>query len=163
MGSGLEWRRPISHDVELLIERHGRRVMRLLLDILQHDQDAEDAWQETWTAIWSARRRLKADRDPWPYIRLTAIRKALDRSRKEYPGRLDHEPLAQAPRDVTPLAELKCLPALERTVLVLHFWEGLSVREIAGALDVQEGSVKTWMFRGRQQLRHLLTKCKEAR
>jgi len=146
----------IAHDFDELIERHGRRVMRLLLDVLQHDQDAEDAWQETWAAVWKARRRLKSDRDPWPFVRVTAIRKALDRRRQEHPRRLEEEPLAPVPRDAGSPAELERLAFRERTVLVLHFWEGLSVEEIAADLGVPVGTIKTWMFRGRERLRNLL-------
>jgi len=160
---GAERRACIAHDVEALIERHGRRVMRLLLDLLQHDQDAEDAWQETWAAVWKARRRLRNDRDPWPFVRVTAIRKAVDRRRQGRPHRLEHEPPARAPERADPVAELERLPFQERTVLVLHFWEGLSVQEIAATLGSPVGTVKTWMFRGRERLRHWLGETKEAR
>lgn len=153
---GPERRAFIAHDLEALIERHGRRLMRLLLDVLRHEQDAEDAWQETWAAVWKARRRLRSDRDPWPFVRVTAVRKALDRRRKERPRRLEHEPSAPVPRDGGGLAELDRLEFRERTVLVLHFWEGLSVQEIAVALGVPVGTIKTWMFRGRERLRNLL-------
>ena len=49
--------------------------------------------------------------------------------------------------------DLGSLPTEQRTCLALFFWEGLSIREIAAKLGVPEGTVKTWMFRGRAQLR----------
>lgn len=150
------WRGSIAHDVEELIERHGGRVMRILLDVLRHQQDAEDAWQETWASVWKARRRLAPDRDAWPFIRATAIRKALDRRRGARFQGLDAEPQAPAKTDAEPPDLMARLPLGERTVLVLYFWEGLSVREIGEALDTPEATVKTWMFRGRERLRKLM-------
>jgi RNA polymerase sigma factor (sigma-70 family) len=56
-----------------------------------------------------------------------------------------------------PELDLSSLTKEQRAVLVLHFWEGLSVKEIATELLVPTNTVKTWMHRGRSQLRsHLL-------
>ena len=152
----------IARRIEILIERHGRKVMRLLLEVLDHAQDAEDAWQETWCAIWRARRRLSTGRNAWPFIRTTAVRKALDgRRRKRCLAMPREEPLAREARKDGLPPELRLLPLRERAALVLYFWEGLSVVDIAQTLQVPEGTVKTWMFRGRQRLRRWLTERKE--
>jgi len=45
------------------------------------------------------------------------------------------------------------LPQSQREVLHLFYWDELSVGEIAGALRMPEGSVKTLLFRGRHGLR----------
>lgn len=45
------------------------------------------------------------------------------------------------------------LPQSQREVLHLFYWDELSVGEIAGALRMPEGSVKTLLFRGRNALR----------
>ena len=52
--------------------------------------------------------------------------------------------------------DLARLPEEQRLCLTLFFWEGLSVRQIAERLAVPEGTVKTWMFRGRARLRRQL-------
>jgi RNA polymerase sigma-70 factor (ECF subfamily) len=43
-----------------------------------------------------------------------------------------------------------------REVLVKHYFEDLSVVQIAAALGLSEANVKVRLFRGRQQLAHLL-------
>lgn len=45
------------------------------------------------------------------------------------------------------------LPRSQREVLHLFYWDELSVGEIAAALRMPEGSVKTLLFRGRNALR----------
>jgi RNA polymerase sigma-70 factor (ECF subfamily) len=141
--------------IEALIESHGGRVMRLLRRMLSDPSLAEDAWQETWGAVWKALPRLRAG-DPWPFLRKTAERKAVDALRGTKSARLvtgsDPEPAARA-RAASPPIDLGFLPPGQRECLALFFWGGLSVREIATRLGVAEGTVKTWMFRGRALLR----------
>jgi len=45
------------------------------------------------------------------------------------------------------------LPAGWRAVLALRYAEGLSVAEVAAALDLPENTVKTRLFRAREALR----------
>lgn len=137
--------------------------MRLLLQVLDHRHDAEDAWQDVWFAIWRSKDRLLEDRDPWPYIRSAALRKALDRRRKRRPTLVgDLEPVQPAAVTGPEMPDLKRLPPKERACLVLFFWEAMSVSEIAEALDVPTGTVKTWMFRGRARLKAAARGRKEA-
>ena len=59
----------INAYLEPLVAAHGGAVMRLLSDVLHHREEAEDAYQDTWYAVWQARERLRAGRNPWPFIR----------------------------------------------------------------------------------------------
>ena len=51
---------------------------------------------------------------------------------------------------------MESLPSRFRAPIVLREIEGLSYREIAEALSCREGTVKSRINRGRQQLRELL-------
>jgi RNA polymerase sigma factor (sigma-70 family) len=48
------------------------------------------------------------------------------------------------------------LPSLPRTVLSLHYREGLSITDIASMLDCPEGTVKSHLNRGRNRLKSAL-------
>jgi RNA polymerase sigma factor (sigma-70 family) len=48
---------------------------------------------------------------------------------------------------------LAVLPFNHRAAIVLRFYIGLSIREIAAALDCQPGTVGPWITRGLKQLR----------
>jgi RNA polymerase sigma-70 factor (ECF subfamily) len=50
---------------------------------------------------------------------------------------------------------LTSLPQPERDALVLHVWEGLSYEEVAAALDVPVGTVRSRIHRARGRLREL--------
>jgi len=151
----------MSASLEALIDHHGDRTMALLARMLGNGEDARDAWQETWTAIWKALPRMRAAADPWPFIRQAAVRKAIDQLRSDRRRRdgsvslgLDAD-LRAAPtaRDTGEPINLTGLRVEERACLTLYFWEGCTVREIATSLEVPVGTVKTWMFRARSQLR----------
>ena len=54
------------------------------------------------------------------------------------------------------MAALRQLPARQRTVVVLRYYEDLSVRETAAALGVTEGTVKSQTSAALERLRSLL-------
>jgi RNA polymerase sigma factor (sigma-70 family) len=51
------------------------------------------------------------------------------------------------------LAGLRDIPLELQVVLELHYWEQCSVAEMAAALEIPEGTVKSRLRRGREQLR----------
>ncbi len=136
-------------------------MLALCRRILVNEDDAQDACQEVWFSMWRAVERLHWGRDPWPFIRKTTVRKAIDRIRvSQRQSRLEcglqMEPASEQP---APLVEvdLSCLNWEERACLVLFFWEECSVKEIAEQLRVPTGTVKTWMFRARGKLKKRLS------
>lgn len=146
--------------IETLVRVHGSRVWGLLLGLLGDRGEAEDAYQETWFDVWRSLGRLRARTRPWAYIRRTAVSRAVDRLRRrgrsrETPGLppgLEHRAPPPGWMDLT------CLRPEVRAALVLYFWGGLSVREVAGLMEVPPGTVKSWMHRGRRRLRSRLTR-----
>ena len=52
-------------------------------------------------------------------------------------------------------AAVTALPPVERDALVLHVWEGLGYEEIAQALGVPVGTVRSRLHRARTRLREL--------
>ena len=49
------------------------------------------------------------------------------------------------------------LPAKHRDAVYLHYYEGYSVAEIASIMDAREGTIKSYLKRGRDKLRKFLT------
>jgi len=52
---------------------------------------------------------------------------------------------------------IETLPPEQRLVLARFYFEELGVAEIAAAMDVPSGTIKTWLFRARESLRARLT------
>ena len=54
------------------------------------------------------------------------------------------------------LYELMELVPNHRNALYLYYYEGYSIREISRLMNARENTVKSWMRRGKQELRSLL-------
>ncbi len=60
-------------------------------------------------------------------------------------------------------AAVALLPHLQREVLILAEYEELSLEEIARAVDAEVGTVKSRLFRARENLRRVLAPLREGR
>ncbi len=60
-------------------------------------------------------------------------------------------------------AAIRALPPLQREALVLSEYEELSLEEIARAVDAEVGTVKSRLFRARENLRRALAPLREVR
>ena len=142
------------------VERWGDMVWRLALARTANVQDAEDVFQEVFLRFFRHEDELDSDehRKAW-LIRCTVNRA---NSLLSSPWRRKTVPLEVAAqvgvedqyREV--YSAVLSLPARYRAVIHLHYFEGLSVAEIAGTLNLPEGTVKSQLSRGRAFLRDLL-------
>ena len=140
---------------ELLYQRYVRSVFGLALRRLRDRQRAEDAVQETFTAVWRSAKSYRPERGPAaPWLYAVARNAIVDRqrARTEPPA----EPADSPSGDPGPLdrAEasfvawrvhraLEELPDKEREVVELAYWSGLSQSEVAEFLHIPLGTVKT--------------------
>jgi RNA polymerase sigma-70 factor (sigma-E family) len=126
---------------------------------------AEDLVQTTLTKIYVAWSRIRRDGSVDAYSRKIMVRAAIDESRRAYRRResvVDAVPEVEAVRDpgveeaVDVRRALARLPAGQRAVVVLRYWEDLSVADTAAALGKSEGTIKSQSAKGLAALRRLL-------
>ena len=142
------------------VRRWGDMVWRLALARTASVPDAEDVFQEVFLRYFRHEDRFESNehRKAW-LIRCTVNR---CKSVMASPWRKRTVPLETAEeigveddyREV--YAAVLSLPAKYRAVIHLHYFEGLSVTEIAQMLQVAEGTVKSQLSRGRALLRDML-------
>ena len=143
-----------------VVERWGDMVYRLALARTASVPDAEDVFQEVFLRYFRHEERFHNDeyRKAW-LIRCTVNRcKSLLAS----PWRRRIVPLETAEevgveddyREV--YSAVLTLPGKYRAVIQLHYFEGLSVAEMAQTLDMPEGTIKSQLSRGRALLRDML-------
>jgi len=146
-----------------LVRRWQRRLWRHACRMTGRQDAAWEVAQEAWLAIVRGIGRLH---DParfpaWAYRIVT--NKAADwvarrRRRRDTQRELPPEaPAADPPGEDGPRddlqAALRRLPTRQRAILSLHYLEGLSVAEIASALSVPPGTVKSRLHQARNELK----------
>jgi RNA polymerase sigma factor (sigma-70 family) len=87
--------------------------------------------------------------------RRQVARKHLRAAEPEATAPADHDVLVRDEHRAA-LAAVRALPRHQREVLILRYWSGLSEREIAQALGISAGSVKSAASRGIATLQRVL-------
>lgn len=133
--------------------------------ILGSRQDAEDAVQQAFVSIALHVHKLESAPSPGTqsYVLVTAERKAIDilRSRRpELP--LDEERISgisvPLPGDGGLADAMAVLPARYREVLLLHYANGFSTRDISHLTGIKMRSVQKLLWRAKNALREALEK-----
>jgi len=142
----------------------ARQGMRQTAFLLSGDWFlADDLVQDALTRLFAVWGRVTSSGDPAAYARRVLLNIYLDHqrrpsrreeSRAELPDvpAPDTDPVARDHRDHL-LAALREVPPGQRAVLVLRYWEDLSVEQTAAALSISSGNVKSQSSRGLDNLR----------
>lgn len=141
----------------------GRLAAQLYL-VVGDAEEAADCVQEAFARAWSRWPKVSDHRsDPAAWVYTAAYRIAVSRWRsRQAQRRALHRagPPPQVPEpsaDVVAVREaLAGLPTGQRAALVLHYFEGLPVDEVAQVLGISESGAKSRLARGRQALAPLL-------
>ncbi|MDD4903135.1 MAG: RNA polymerase sigma factor [Candidatus Bipolaricaulis sp.] len=151
-------------SLRVFYDRFAERVLRYAYTLLHRRHLAEDVVQETMVAVWNGAGRFGGRSKVSTWVFGIARHRALDLLRREIRGeRVPDVPLTlpdPAPaveRREHVLSALSSLPEDQREVVFLTFYEGLSYKEIAAALAIPEGTVKSRMFHAKRKLAEALT------
>jgi RNA polymerase sigma-70 factor (sigma-E family) len=144
---------------DFLVGRHGQ-LYRTAFLLCASPQDAEDLVQSALVKVILGWRRLERIDNPDAYARQTLVNLFISSQRRLWRRESPHAELpdvASAPADtdlaLTVRTALAALPVKQRAVLVLRYWEDLSVEATATALGMREGTVKSHCSRGIAALR----------
>lgn len=171
------WRAGDEGAFERLVRLHERRVFGVLMRMLGSREEAEDVAQETFLNLHRYGHRFRRESRFSTFVYRVAVNAALNRRRSLGRRRARMEGLSQrqaagddlphAPRGPEDSAlghelrervqrEILALSPALRAPLVLYDLEGLPYAEIASALGLAEGTVKSRIHRARQALRKRL-------
>ena len=162
--------------LEELYRRYYSIVKGLALKILRNDEEANEVVQTVFIQVWDEAHKYSTDKGSvFSWIMLIARSRAIDRFRVlkrkfatelyEIPSCYEVESeneqtvLYSQQRKIV-LNALEALPTIQREVLELAYFEGLSQSQIAKKLDIPLGTVKTRTLHALRKLRKILGGCK---
>lgn len=150
-----------------LYTAHYRPLVRLAALLLHDTPAAEDVVQDAFVAMHGSWRRLRDTDKAVAYLRQAVVNRSRSRLRhlkvvdKHAPRPLPDAPSAEvgalgAVQREEVLAALRRLPHRQREVLVLRYYGDLSEAQIAEAMGISTGAVKSHASRGMGALRERL-------
>lgn len=160
---------------ETLVRRYDRSVLRLTLRCLRSQEEAQDAYQETFLRLYRTLGEFRHDcsLETWilriatnvcmDLLRRRAARPeevaGLDRAPDPAEDRPDHDPdRAFARLELRRRIEdaLQGLAPRERMVFEMRHYEGMRLRQIGQVIGTTEETVKNCLFRAHRHLRAAL-------
>jgi RNA polymerase sigma-70 factor (ECF subfamily) len=161
--SRVEDARVVPNDFDALFDAHYDRLVRSLTVVAGDREAAADAVQEAFVKAHLRWRKVGAYDDPVGWVRHVAVNKLRDEHRRNGRKRraLDRlksrDQVVAHPHEIDEFGRLlAALPQQQRLATAMYYVEGLSVAEIAEALDISDGSVKSHLFDARRKLRPIL-------
>jgi RNA polymerase sigma-70 factor (ECF subfamily) len=166
------WRGGDAGAGRAVFERHFDSVFRFFASKLG-DIAAQDLTQRTFVALVESRDRVRDGARLRAYVLSIARHQLLmflrSRGRRGVEVELAHscaEDLMPSPPSALARNEqerllvqaLRRIPLESQMLLELHYWEELSTEEIAGCLGVPRGTVKSRLFRAREEVRQALVR-----
>ena len=156
-----------ARAVTAIYTTHYRSLVRLAVLLVRDVATAEEVVQDSFIAMHGAWRRLRDTEKALSYLRQSVV----NRSRSVLRHRMVVDKNAPKPAPDMPSAEqgalsllersaviaaLRTLPPRQREALVLKFYADLSEAQIATAMGISRGAVKSHTARGVAALRIVL-------
>ena len=159
-----------SEALGILYDRYASLVYRLALRILANPQEAEDLTQEIFLTFWRSNTYNPARGSISSFLTTLTRSRSIDKLRSrgtklkllqrwsqmimtQIPPPTPFETASLSQRSQQVHSALAQLPASQRQVLEMAYYEGLSQSEIAKQLETPLGTVKTWSRQGLLNLR----------
>lgn len=153
-----------------IVETYRDHAYGLALRIVGSEADAEEAAQDAFVRVWRALPQFRGESRFSTWLHRVVVRCAYDVTARLRVRREREEPLEPEPGDIREPSRdppdpasrererrvarlLEHLTEIQRAVVTLYYYEDQSVEDVARALDLPEGTVKTHLHRARAALR----------
>lgn len=149
-------------EFDEFVRVRGAALYRYAFVLTGNADDAADLVQEALARLGDAWHRVKRKDDPEGYVRTCMVRLHISwwrrRRREHLAASVPDEGYTDAgvdrvDADTGLWRELAALPARQRAVLVLRYYEDLSDDEIAKVLGISTGTVRSQASRALEKLR----------
>lgn len=143
-------------------EKYADRVFAAAFAVCRDRADADDVTQDTFMRYIARGQQYESEEHLKAWLLRVAVNRARDltrslwhRSRVPWEDCMAELPFEE-PADSRLFAAVMALPERYRTAIHLFYYEDWTIAQIASALHAREGTVKSWLSRGRKLLKNTL-------
>jgi RNA polymerase sigma-70 factor (ECF subfamily) len=156
-------RRQYDAALEQLLNLFEHKIFRMAVTMLRDPGRAEEVTQDVFLKVWRALPDYdgRASLSTWLYTIarntcLSAVRSAAYRRTTPLDEAAEPAAVSHIHRDLSLAQCVAALPEVENRVTTLFYWEDRSIRDVALALDLPEGTVKSHLHRARKALGEMM-------
>jgi RNA polymerase sigma-70 factor (ECF subfamily) len=158
------------------IDLHRDRVFNIVLNRIQHHEDAEEITQDVFIDVFRKSETFRGDAAVSTWLYRIAINKCIDHLRKKQrrikwsfisattneatePKEFVHPGILSENREKANILfnAMKKLPGTQYTAWMLSEMENMSNKEVSEVMNVSVSSVESLLFRARQNLKKILS------
>ena len=151
-------------EIDRLMEQYGSSLLRMSALYLKSADLARDAVQETFIKAFRHFNEYRGESSEKTWLTTICVNTCRDMLRSawfRHQSRIDPDSLPEKPADFvfpdnTVLTEVMRLPPKYREVILLRYYEGLKLKEIASALRLSDGRVRSRLNKANSILRDRL-------
>lgn len=162
-----------THAFAFLVDRYKHMVYTLALRMVKNKEEAEEVAQDVFFKVYQGLDRFKGDAKFSTWLYKIAYNRSLDYVKKQNRG-LDTSPidafteryvrsldntlegLEREERSKTIKEAMQELSPDDSFLITLHYYEELSLSEVAAIMDENANTVKVRLFRSRKRLAEIL-------
>ncbi len=154
-----------NQKFEQLVDQYQRSVLHMCFLYLCDKSLAEDAVQDTFLKVFQKMDLFRGESSEKTWIMKIALNTCYNinhsgwsrfQNRHVTPEMMPDEAVQTDEDDEELTIAVTKLPIKLREVILLHYYQGMKVNEIADALGISQSSVSGRLKRGRMKLRNLL-------
>ena len=152
---------------EEAVRAYSDTVYRVALNILANPEDSKDAMQNVFLRYYKKQNIFESEEHVKAWLIRVAVnesKRILKHNSKNQSVSLDeiaNTLFAESKEEIGVYKEVMKLSSKYRTVILLYYYEGYTVRDIADILKVNPATVRTQLSRARELLKNNLKEIKE--
>ncbi|WP_172637580.1 RNA polymerase sigma factor [Desulfitobacterium dehalogenans] len=167
-----------NQGLELLYDRYKKYIYTIAYHYAGNKEDALDLTQDVFLSIFKSLDRFDDSFSMLPWIKRITVNKCLNylRDKKDALSLNQHNENGHEIQELLPSSNrteeatlyldtketlvkaIHALPSEERMAIILRHMKGMKYEEIAKIMGVPLGTVKTYLYRGRKNLKTCLSK-----
>lgn len=145
--------------IHYLIEKYSDMLIRISYSYMKNKSDAEDITQEVFIKLLHNKPSFKSIEHEKAWLIRVSINLSKDKLKSSYfknTAPLEGDFIDIAKEDNEIIQSVLNLPLKYKSIVLLYYYEGYSISEVANILSLKESTVGSQLSRARKKLKSIL-------